>query len=137
MLLELQVAAALSHMDLRTDLYNALRVLSETDHLRMGELSNRLLTDDSRTTRTVDTLEAKELVTRSPDPNDRRAMLVSITTEGRRRERQAFQAAERAIESALEPLGERDRTTVEEALEKLQHTLRTTTRKTANGESHG
>ena len=55
-LLEVEIAQALAAFGLRTDHYNALRILAVDDRVRMGELASRLLQDDSRTTRVVDAL---------------------------------------------------------------------------------
>jgi DNA-binding MarR family transcriptional regulator len=41
--------------------------------------------DKTRLIAVLDTLEAEGLITREPDPTDRRARIVQITTKGRRR----------------------------------------------------
>ena len=50
----------------------------------MGELAVELLCDASNVTQLVTRLEAGGLVTRVPDPDDRRVRQVSITPAGRR-----------------------------------------------------
>jgi DNA-binding MarR family transcriptional regulator len=55
----------------------------------MGDLATELLCDASNVTQLVGRLEDRGLVTREPDPDDRRARRVSITTAGRR-QRRAF-----------------------------------------------
>ena len=50
----------------------------------MGELAVELLCDASNVTQLVTRLEAGGLVTRVPDPDDRRVKQVSITPAGRR-----------------------------------------------------
>ncbi len=59
----------------------------------MGDLAKELLCDASNVTQLVGRLEARGLVTREPDPNDRRARRVSITAAGR--------GQRRAIEQVL------------------------------------
>jgi DNA-binding MarR family transcriptional regulator len=53
----------------------------------MGDLATELLCDASNITQLVGRLEARGLVTREPDPDDRRARRVSITAAGRRQRR--------------------------------------------------
>lgn len=64
--------------------YEVLMLLSFTRHeaLPMRALSARLQVHQSSVTNAVDRLEAAGLVTRSPHPDDRRTVLVGITTEG-------------------------------------------------------
>lgn len=54
----------------------------QTDDLRVSELAHRLCVDTSVTTRIVQSLETDGLVTRTADPADRRASLISITEAG-------------------------------------------------------
>lgn len=58
----------------------------------MGELAEALLCDASNVTQLVARLEGRELVTREPDPADRRVKRVSITTAGRRVDRSVRRA---------------------------------------------
>ena len=51
--------------------------------LSMGELAERLLCDASNVTGIVDRLEARGLVERQPDPDDRRVRRLVLTAEGR------------------------------------------------------
>jgi DNA-binding MarR family transcriptional regulator len=52
--------------------------------LRMGELSKRMMVTGGNITGLTDQLEQEKLVTRVPDPNDRRAYSVKLTAAGRR-----------------------------------------------------
>ena len=52
--------------------------------LRLSELSDHLHIAPRSTTDVVDGLQQRGLIQRSPDPHDRRAMLVSLTDQGRR-----------------------------------------------------
>lgn len=54
------------------------------DGLRMGELSKRMMVTGANITAITDQLEEEKLVTRVPDPNDRRAYSVKLTAAGRR-----------------------------------------------------
>ena len=53
----------------------------------MGDLASELLCDASNVTQLIGRLEDRGLVTREPDPDDRRARRVSITAAGRRQRR--------------------------------------------------
>lgn len=68
---------------------------------------------------TVGDLEADVLVTRSPDPDDRRRALVSLTAAGRARIEADRRAREGWLVKALERLPEADRDTIERAIEIL------------------
>ena len=46
-------------------------------------IAERLLVTTASTTSLLDTLERRGLVTRSPDPDDRRKVLVTLTEDGR------------------------------------------------------
>jgi len=52
--------------------------------LSMGELSSRLMVSNGNVTGLTDTLERERLVTREPDPVDRRSLRIRLTAEGKR-----------------------------------------------------
>ncbi|WP_235861400.1 MarR family winged helix-turn-helix transcriptional regulator [Tersicoccus phoenicis] len=62
----------------------ALRCIGETDRARLRDVADRLRIAARSATEVVDALQEKGLVTREPDPLDRRATLVSPTEDGRR-----------------------------------------------------
>ena len=62
----------------------ALDALSSLGPVAVSHLAQELYLDNSTTSRVVDTLERKGYVRRSPDPGDRRALRVEITTDGRK-----------------------------------------------------
>ncbi len=63
--------------------YDVLLELKAADEgLRMQELSERVVLSRTRVSRLVDELEAKDLVTRHPHPEDGRATLAKITKDG-------------------------------------------------------
>jgi DNA-binding MarR family transcriptional regulator len=75
--------------------------------------------DKTRLIALLDGLEQRELITRAPEPPDRRAHKVRLTAAGRRR----FDAAQRGIraleEELLSPLPAADRDTLRDALARL------------------
>lgn len=58
--------------------------LMENGPMRLSELARRTETDPGILTRQVNAIEAQGIVERRPDPNDRRASLVHMSTKGRR-----------------------------------------------------
>ena len=60
-----------------------LFLLEKANRLKMSELGRLLKIDNSAITRVVDRLVKNGLVTREPNPDDRRQFLISITDKGR------------------------------------------------------
>ena len=77
-----------------------LQLEMEGSLLRMSEIAHRLILSRGGTTKVVDRLEEMGLVERRPDPDDRRATIVSITAAGR----MARAEARRVIDSILEEM---------------------------------
>ncbi|GAB1641908.1 MarR family winged helix-turn-helix transcriptional regulator [Krasilnikovia sp. MM14-A1259] len=66
------------------DVVATLRRAGEPFQLSPGALAASMMLSSGGTTARLDRLEKAGLVSRSPDPHDRRGVLVSLTTEGRR-----------------------------------------------------
>ena len=75
-------AESLARWDLTPSQFRALRVLMRHDPMRPSELAEHLRIAPRSTTEVLDGLEAKGLVERRPDPQDRRATLVVPTERG-------------------------------------------------------
>jgi DNA-binding MarR family transcriptional regulator len=73
---------SLARWDITPSQFRALRVLMRQDAMRPSELSEHLRIAPRSTTEVLDGLEAKGLVERQPDPQDRRATLVVPTARG-------------------------------------------------------
>ena len=63
--------------------YFILSLLWEKDRMAFKDLAAASLTSRPTITGIVDTLERKGLVTREPNPDDRRSLLVSLTEKGK------------------------------------------------------
>ncbi|OAK55499.1 MarR family winged helix-turn-helix transcriptional regulator [Rhodococcoides kyotonense] len=88
---------ALEPFGLNPSQSRALHVLArEEKPVRLRALADRLRIVARSATDIVDSLEQAELVVRAPDPADRRAVLVALTDDGRRR-LQAIDAARRDV----------------------------------------
>lgn len=82
------------------------RLVTAGDSMPLGQLAERLACVKSNVTQLVDRLEADGLVTRAPDPNDRRSRLAVITDLGRSLYEQGSsiqQEAEQQLFSQLSP----------------------------------
>jgi len=83
--LESHVEARLATIGLSLPKLAALHHLALSgDSLPLGQLAERLSCVKSNVTQLVDRLEADGLVSREPDPNDRRSRLAVITPPGRK-----------------------------------------------------
>lgn len=81
-LIDTEAVAPTGHDPTTVDLLTRLDQAPE-NRLRAVELSRQLLMSPSHISRTVDKAEAHGLVTRGPDPDDRRASQISMTSSGR------------------------------------------------------
>ena len=103
----------------------AIRVLShdtgpDSGGVRSKELAEHLRIAPRSATEVVDALEEKGLVTRSPDPGDRRATLVSLTDRGRALAEEVRRTRGVESEQLLERLTQTDREDLARILRKLQ-----------------
>ncbi|GLB50921.1 MarR family winged helix-turn-helix transcriptional regulator [Neptunitalea lumnitzerae] len=75
---------ALKPFDMSTEQFNVLRILrgQKGNALNMSDIQERMIAKTSNTTRLVDKLLKKELVTRRVCKDNRRKMDVSITDKG-------------------------------------------------------
>jgi MarR family transcriptional repressor of emrRAB len=89
------------------------------DGASIDELRRVLGLSHSGGVRIVRRLAARGLVGREPDPDDRRAVRLHLTAEGRRAARRVIAARQEALGELLTPLGRRDRAELERLLERL------------------
>ncbi len=91
------------------DVLLALRTAQERAGLSPGALISATQVASGTMTNRIDRLARRGLVTREPDPADRRGVLVRLTTAGRRRVDQARGDVRKTEERLLESLGARKR----------------------------
>ena len=99
--------------------FGILAVLSEEKPLSQSEMSERLGIDRNTMVLLLDDLEAKMLVTRRRDPQDRRAHLVSLTDAGRDVLTQSVDAARRTNDEVFAPLSPEERALLHSLLRRL------------------
>jgi DNA-binding MarR family transcriptional regulator len=91
------------------DVLAALRRAGSPYELSPGRLLRETMVTSGTMTNRVDRLTARGLVERYPDPDDRRGVLVRLTTEGRQAVDGAFEALLAAEHDLIAELPARDR----------------------------
>lgn len=89
------------------------------DGMRLNEIAERLRIAPRSATEVIDLLEAKLLVQRGPDPADRRATLVSVTSQGQRLYALVRSERLKQAEDFFAVLGEPDRAELSRILGQL------------------
>lgn len=89
--------------------FASLVAIDECPGLDATRLSVQINFDRATLTGVIDRLEAKNLLVRKPDPNDRRMRLLYVTTLGAQVLRDASKAARQTKDDILEPLPRAER----------------------------
>jgi DNA-binding MarR family transcriptional regulator len=111
-------AAVVSELDLAPMQAKALHELDVEQPISMRELARRLGADPSNVTGLIDRLEARGLVERRPDPNDRRVKGLALTTAGAGLCQRLFARLYSAPRSLAE-LSQRDQRSLRDVLERI------------------
>src|SRR5262252_8241161 len=90
-----------------------LGAMADEQRLRMGDLAARLGLTARTITTLVDALERERLVARLPDPTDRRATLLELTTTGRGYLERVHAVQQELAEQFLAPLSAAERRQLE------------------------
>ncbi|UCG40035.1 MAG: MarR family transcriptional regulator [Acidimicrobiia bacterium] len=94
----------------------------EHGDLRMSDIADKLVLSRGGTTKVIDRLEALGYVAREPDPEDRRATLVTITDAGRGVRRKAQAVTDVELERMWAGhLTEEESTVIVEAMQRVVH----------------
>ncbi|MBM2616554.1 MarR family transcriptional regulator [Actinoplanes sp. LDG1-06] len=111
---------ALQPWELSPSLGRAIGVLSHHGDIRPGALAEHLRIAPRSATEVVDDLQRLGLAERAPDPADRRAVLVTLTAEGRRVSRDIKAARQEAGERFFATLSPGDRAELTRLLRRLR-----------------
>ncbi len=105
--------------------YNVLRILrgAEPEGLICREISERMIARDPDVTKLLDRLEARGLVKRERQENDRRVIIVRVTPEGVKLVDEIDRPALKMTEELLGHLGERKLKTLIGLLEEAREGL--------------
>lgn len=106
------------------DVLAALRRAGAPYQLTPGQLLTQTMVTSGTMTNRVDRLEERGLVERQPSPDDRRAVLVGLTTKGRRTVDAAFEALLDRERELLAELSAGDRKQLAALLKALMQPLR-------------
>ncbi len=120
--IELALVAALQPFALSFadfDVINTLRRRADAQGANPSDLAQTCLITTGAMTSRLDRLERAGLITRTPDPNDGRAVRVHLTKQGERLAEQSLNAVLAADEAFLKPLDQPQRDTVAAALKLL------------------
>lgn len=107
------------------DVLAALRRAGEPYSLTPGALMADTLVSSGTMTNRLDRLEEAKLVTRTPSPEDRRAVLVTLTDLGRERVDEALRTLIDFEDSLLSPLSHGERATLSALLRRLMLAIET------------
>ena len=110
---------ALAPWDLSPHQARALGVVVERDGVRLSDLAESLHIAPRSATEVADGLQARGLVERTPDPGDRRAVILRPTAEGRRVRAEVGRARAADNEALLSRLSGDDRATLARLLAAL------------------
>ena len=115
--------ASMAELDLTPAQSRTLRVISKADSpIRMGELAATLGVVPRSATGLVDALEHAGLVERTGDPDNRRAVLVTLTQRGRDMQDRMADARRRAGDGIFGALDTPERRKLADLLQKLHPT---------------
>ena len=103
--------------------HSALSVLVFGGPRRIGELADAEQVEPPTMTRLVDALERDGYVTRSPDPDDRRAVVISATASGTRALKKGRSQRVEALAAALRSLTPDQLTILAEGVEVLERVV--------------
>lgn len=119
--LRMRWAGVLEPWELSPHHARALRVACAAGSLRLNELADRLRVAPRSVTDVVDALQDRGLVTRVPDPADRRATTVEPTAAGRVLLAEIDAAKQADAVTFFAPLSDREQSQLARLLDKLTH----------------
>ena len=112
-----------AHGGLSHSLLSALVSVAKHGPLRLADLAQAELVSAPSITRLVAELEAKSLVSRTPDPADGRASLIQVTDAGLEAVREARRVRQQIVAELLDPLSADEVTSIEAALPALERMI--------------
>jgi DNA-binding MarR family transcriptional regulator len=101
------------------DVLNTLRRLGDQHDSKPTDLARSSLITTGAMTSRLDRLERSGLICRTPDPTDRRGVLVRLTSRGNKVATQVLQEVIATQEAFLEPLSGQERESIAAALRLL------------------
>ncbi|MFN8161747.1 MAG: MarR family transcriptional regulator [Solirubrobacterales bacterium] len=121
-LLQIEIDKTLGAFDLTINEFNALCALRRSDpphRLSPKAVGVSLLFSSGGLTKLLERLEKRGLISREPDPNDGRGVLISLTPYGRELQERAMRAHQANEEELLSPLSMSQRDVLNSTLRDL------------------
>ncbi|QEM70091.1 MarR family transcriptional regulator [Geobacter sp. FeAm09] len=118
-----ELGRRLKPCDVTPEQWVALYRLGEQDGLTQKELADRIFKDQPNTTRILDKLEQKGLISRSDSPADRRALHIHLTDAGRRLLERLMAISRQVREDACRGISERELASLKGTLNKVWSNL--------------
>lgn len=112
-----------SNIPLTREQWSVMAVLWKNDGCPQQTLADATHRDRPGITRLVDNLEKENLVTRQPDPNDRRTNLIFLTEKGREIENAVIQALNKTIEIATKGMKDEDLNVMRKAFDQINQNI--------------
>jgi DNA-binding MarR family transcriptional regulator len=103
--------------------FGLLAYINTLDGIGIGELGEKLMMDPTTVTRNLKPLQTRALVVLAPDPQDRRARCLHLTSAGRDAYKAAKPGWAKAQHEVESTLGDADTTTLHAALDRALEKL--------------
>ena len=110
-------------LDLTATQSEVLEILYEQGTMSQRELGERLVCTKGNISRLLDRMEAKGLIERNPDANDRRKAQVTLTPQGQACIEKAFAIIRENLEPLLTLYSDQELQQVAELLTRLTHAM--------------
>jgi DNA-binding MarR family transcriptional regulator len=97
-----------------------LNFLHDGDHITSKDLGKKTLLDSATLTGILDRLEAAELMTRTQNPDDRRAVIISLTEKGKQLVDEMYREIDTINKVFLKCLNKEEEKTLRALLKKIR-----------------
>lgn len=111
-------------VDLNFMQFLALKLLGDKSPRAPGELARALHYNPGAMTRLLDKLEKHGYLRRVPDPGDRRALHLELTTSGRSIRKQVIECSSAAAERVFDCISEREKDKLHDVLSRVLEHIR-------------
>jgi len=98
--------------------------LSKHPNISLNDLSQNLAVDTSTLSRQVQQLVEQNMINRHPDPNDRRFVVLALTSEGQKVSKEIAEQMEQYVSSVLQFIPKEKQDQVLESLDLLSNAMK-------------
>ena len=120
----MEAELAAKGLELRYTQFLILKRLSALGPMTAGELARAVELDGGAMTRQLDHLERKGYLRRRPHEQDRRALRIELTDDGRALTQELMNCNDRVLKAAQRSLNETERQQLRDYLARVLHALR-------------